>query len=158
MLTTEKKKEFPAAFLAGLLVVAGLVSILFLLSRDTGPAAPPPARLPMAEADRPYAAKITFSGIRMARATNMLNHEITYISGIMQNTGDRTVASVEVAVEFRNSMDQVVLREFQRPLGWGQPAPLGPGQTREFTFTFESVPADWNIQYPKFVVTGLTLQ
>jgi len=158
MLTTEKKNEFPAAFLAGILVVSGLVAVMFLLSRDTGPAAPPPERLPIADADRTYAAKISFANIRMARATNMLNHEITYISGVMQNTGDRTIANLEVAVEFRNSMDQVVLREFQRPLGWSQPAPLPPGQSREFTFTFESVPADWNVQYPRFTVTGLTLQ
>lgn len=154
----EEKSGFPLAFLAGAAIVLLLLGGVYLLTRPAssgGSQAPP--RLPMGALEQAYAHNIRFLDLKMSRAANFLNQEITFLFGVVANDGDRSIRDMEVTVEFRDQLNQVVLRETHRPLV-ARAAPLPPGQRREFELTFEHVPIDWNRQYPTIRVKGLVLE
>lgn len=146
------------AFLAGAGVVLLLLGGLYLLTRTASSGgSQAPRRLPISAAEQAYAEEIHFLDLKMSRATNFLNQEVTFLFGVVSNDGKRTIRDMEVSVEFRDLLNQVVLREIHRPLG-PRAAPLLPGQRREFDLTFEHVPVDWNRRYPTIRVTGLLLE
>jgi hypothetical protein len=93
----------------------------------------------------------------MARATNFLKQEFTYVAGTISNDGVQTIRAMEVAVEFRDDLNQVVLRETEVLIP-PNAEPLPAGQRRPFQITLEHIPAEWNQQYPSINVTGLTLE
>jgi len=37
-------------------------------------------------------------------------------------------------------------------------APLGPGQSRTFRLTFESISAQWNRQYPEIKISDVSVK
>ena len=162
-MSTEEKSRFPAALVAGVVVVGLVVGTLYILTRPTsvreGARAYTEPRLPMGNAEKLYAERIHISDVQLSRATNMLNQEFTYVSGIFVNNGTRVIRDVTLVVEFRDQFEQVVLRETQRPFGSRSRAgdPLPAGQRRAFQLTFEHVPADWNRKYPDVRVNGLVL-
>jgi hypothetical protein len=136
-----------------LLVVGG---VYLAVTRFQTPI-PAEQHLTLSEADRGVAEKIRFGNFHLSRATNMLGHVLTYVAGSVTNESARMVKDIEVRVEFRDTLNQVVLRESIRL--WGKnPAPLAAGATRDFQLTFEHVPADWNLRPPDIRVTGLLLE
>ncbi len=156
----EEKREFPWHFVAGgiatVLIVGGLV--LFPGGRSSGPEVQ--QQLPFGEPEKAYAERIAFSDIKMSRASNLLDQEITFVHGVLENRGARVIRDIEITIEFRDLMNQVVLRETLRPFGPSGPArtPLQAGRGREFHLNLESVPPDWNRKYPTIRVTGLLLE
>jgi hypothetical protein len=154
----EDRSRLPVAFAAGAGVVLLLLGGLLLVTRTMKfhqPAAN--ARMPFASAEQAYSGHIHFMNIQLAKASNMLNQEFTYVSGVISNDGGRTIRGLEVTLEFRDPFDQVVLRETQRLIG-ARAAPLGGGARRDFQITLEHVPAEWDQQYPAIHVTGLVLE
>ena len=154
----QEGRRFPLAFVLSAVLVAAIVGGLLLMSRSgrsSGQTAV--VKLPFGPAERAYAARIQLGGMEMSRAANLLNQEITYLSGVAQNQGERSVGELEVTIEFRDALNQVVLRETRRILG-SRAAPLGPGQGRAFQVSFDHVPADWNVQLPAVRITGLVLE
>lgn len=150
--------RFPVAFLAGVIVVFLVVAGVVLLTRT------PPSRgsavvekLPFGPAEQAYAERVHFKDIQMARATNFLNQEFTYVAGTVSNDGVQTIRQIEVTLEFHDPFNQVVLRETQRLIG-PRAQPLTGGQMRDFQIAFEHVPAEWDQQYPAIRVTGLVLE
>ncbi|HXN23901.1 MAG TPA: FxLYD domain-containing protein [Candidatus Dormibacteraeota bacterium] len=155
-MSAKSKSDFPVAFLVGAAIVALIIAGVFFLTRSAQPGRAGVAPLPMGPQEQSYAAKIRFTDFQMGRAQNLLNQESTYIGGTVVNDGDRVVRDIEVTVEFHDAMNQVVLRERRRLMGsYGAPQPAGA--SREFQFTFEHVPVDWNVQVPSIRVTGLLL-
>ncbi len=153
----EEKSGFPAAFLAGVGVVLLLLGGVFLLTRSTKPAASATEQhLPMTETEQAYARQIRFLDLKMSRAANFLNQEVTFVFGSVVNDGARAIREIEVTIEFRDPFNQVVLRDTRRVFG-PRVAPLAAGQRREFQLGFEHLPTDWNRQYPSIRVTGLLL-
>ena len=154
----EERRRFPLAFLLGLLIVGILFGGFVLLTRTmhshTQAAA---VKLPFGPAERAYAARIHFTDIQLARATNFLKQEFTYVAGTISNDGVQTIRAIEVAVEFRDDLNQVVLRETQVLIA-PNADPLPAGQRRDFQITLEHIPAEWNHQYPSINVTGLILE
>lgn len=154
----KEKRGFPLAFLLSAVIVAAIVGGLMLMSRASRPSGQAAhARLPFGAGEQAYAAKIRLGGLEMSRAANLLNQEVTYLSGVAQNQGERGVREIEVTIEFRDALNQVVLRETRSLLG-ARAAALGPGQSRTFQFSFDHVPADWNVQLPGLRVTGLAFE
>jgi hypothetical protein len=156
-MTEERKSSFPVAFAGGIVVVLIVFGAVFLYTETTRAPAPAEQHLSLTDETREYAQRIHFGELQMSRAKNMIGTELTYIAGVVRNEGDRTIKDFEATIEFRDSLEQVVLREIRRPLGKGA-APLGPGARREFQVTIEAVPSSWNQYYPQFRVTGLVLE
>lgn len=161
-MTEEKQSRFPAALVAGMLVVGLLVAALYWFTKPgpQGAAGSAEHHLALGEADKTYAEQIHISDLHMSRATNLVKQEFTYINGVMANDGPRKILDVEVVTEFRDQFNQIVLREIQRPFGTFTKAgpPLLAGEKREFQLTFEHVPQAWNQQYPVIRVSGLVLE
>jgi hypothetical protein len=156
---TAERRRFPVAFLAGAVVMALLFGGFYLLTRILGSHGPAIAvKLPFGPAEQAYAERIHFNDLHMSRSTNMLKQEFTYVSGTMSNDGDRTIRAMEVTVEFRDALNQVILRDSQFLIAPQVDPPLNDGLSREFQITLEHVPAEWNQEYPSIRVTGLMSQ
>lgn len=143
-------------FGASVVVLVGFAVYLLLVwvgIRPTQPLAP----LPMGATEQAYAGQIEFSGVQMSRAENFLGQEVTYLFCVVTNRGDRTVRQMEIAVEFRDAFQQVVLRDTRRVIG-PRASPLRPGVSRELQLSWEHIPAYWNHQYPSIRITGLLLE
>jgi hypothetical protein len=153
-----ERSRLAVLLIVGAVVVVLLAAGLILASRSLerrGPAAA--AKLPFGPAEQAYAEQIHFQDIEMSRATNFLNQEFTYVTGAISNDGTRTLAGLEITIEFHDSFNQVILRQTQRVIG---PAarPLPGGAQRAFQVTFEHIPSEWNQQYPSIRVTGLVFR
>lgn len=154
----DRKSDFPAAFLAGaviVLLIFGGIAALVHFSKPRGPA--PNEKIPFGAAEQAYAEHIHFTNIQMARAKNMLDQEFTYIAGTMSNDGTRAMDGLDVVIEFHDPFNQVILRDSERIIGSGT-GPVAAGMTRDFQITLEHIPVEWNQQYPTFRVTGLLLE
>jgi len=154
----EERNHFPVAFLAGVIVVFIIFGSVVLLLRTSHPGGPAVAeRLPYGPAEQAYSERIHFKGIQMARATNFLNQEFTYVGGTISNDGTRTIRQLEVTMEFHDPFNQVVLRESRQLIG-ANARPLNGGDVRDFQISLDHVPAEWDQQYPAIHVTGLVLE
>jgi hypothetical protein len=155
----ENRSGFPAAFAIGIVVVLLLFAGLLLLTRSTQThRAGAVEKLPFGAEEQSYAANIHFHDLELSRSSNLLNQEFTYATGKVSNDGSRALRGLEVAVDFHDPFNQVVLRETQR-LVEPTAMPLRPGQQRDFQITIERhIPSEWNQQYPSIRVTGLVLE
>jgi hypothetical protein len=157
MMPSEERSRFPAAFLAGLVIVTLLVGSAVLFSHLSSPRGVKAVKpLPMGPSEQAYAPQIHFLEPKMSRAANFLNQEVTFVLGAIENGGNRRVRRIEVTLEFHDPFNQVVLRDAQRLIPQNA-APLAPGKQRDFQIGYESLPAQWNNVYPSIRVTGLDL-
>ena len=119
----------------------------------------------MAPAD-PYAASLPISGLQMSEATSFSGAKVTYIDGQIANNGNRTLTAVTLQIGFHSDLGQYALRvalplsliRTRQPYVDTEPvaaAPIEPGQTRDFRLIFDTVPPDWNVQYPEIRVISV---
>jgi len=155
----EQRNQFPLAFATGacivLLLAVGLaLATHFAARRATGAKS---QGLPFGPAEQAYAGSIHFDGLNLSRSSNLLNQEFTYVNATISNNGSRTLGGLDVAIEFYDPFNQLILRDTERLI---QPtsAPLGPGQQRDFQVTLEHVPPEWNQQAPVIRITGMILR
>jgi hypothetical protein len=140
-----------------MVIVLGLIALLSLSQHKTP--APPPA----------YLSSLQLSHLKMSAAENFVGASVTYLDGIISNTGDKTVIHSVVHVAFRNSLGEVAQAEDVplHVLQTGGPyldavdlltSPLAPGQSKPFRLTFEHVSSDWNQQYPELKIADVTVK
>ena len=154
----EERSRLPIAFGAGLVIVLILFGGLFLLTRrlhSNGPS--PEVKLPFGPVEQAYAERIRLTDMHMAKATNFLNQEFTYVAGTMTNDGVRDIKAMDVTIEFRDPFKQVILKDSEHLIG-PDTAALTAGQKGTFQVSVEHLPAEWNHEYPIISVTGLVLQ
>jgi hypothetical protein len=117
----------------------------------------------------PYAASLKLSDFKMSAAENFVGATVSYVDGTITNAGDKTVTHVTVEVKFKDDMGQLAQREDipMQVLKTDGPypeavdfkvSPLGPGQSKTFRLTFESISAQWNHQYPEIQVTDVAVK
>ena len=146
--------------LVGVVIVGVLVGLLLLAFRgEQKKPVEPPA----------YAANLKFSDLKASAAENFVGATVSYLDGVVTNTGDKTVIHAVVRITFKDDMGQVAQRE-ELPihvLRTGGPydeavdlnmSPLAPGQTKPFRLTFESISAQWNHEYPDLQVTEIRVK
>lgn len=144
------------AVLLGVLVLA---AIFFLGNPSQRPSAPKvPEKLPpLGSLEQQYSTRIGISDLRLSQFENFLGQTVTYVEGVLSNRGNRSLAAVELTFEFKDVLNQTVLRETVRVVG-RRTSPLGPGLARSFRVGFDHIPADWNRRPPEIRVTGLLLE
>ena len=144
-------------------VLGVVVGLVVLLHR---PAPVNPGGAGMAAAD-PYASNLVISNLQMSQAGNMAGGQNTYIDGQITNKGQETVTGITVQVGFTGFTGQLVgkpvmpltLIRTREPYVDTEPvrmAPILPGQTRDFRLILDSVPADWNQNYPEVRIISVT--
>ena len=138
-------------------VIAIAVIFAFLLRSQPKAASGPP----------PYAASLKLSDFKMSAAENFVGATVSYVDGTITNTGGKTVTHVIVEVQFKDDLGQLAQREdipmqvlkttgpYPEAVDFSV-SPLGPGQSKTFRLTFESISAQWNHQYPEILVTDVT--
>jgi hypothetical protein len=154
----EDRSRLPVAFAAGAVVVLLMLGGLLVVTRSIKSHEPAAgASMPFGATEQAYAARIHFTDIQLAKATNMLNQEFTYVAGVISNDGVRNIRGLDVTLEFWDPFNQIVLRDTEHLIPTsGQP--LAGGARRDFQITFEHVPSEWNQQHPAIQVIGLILE
>ena len=154
----EERSRFPAAFVAGLVVIGIIAGIVVLLTHFIKtPAQTVDAPLPFGAAEQAYAPQIHFQDLRLSQSNNLLNQQFTYVAGIVSNDGPRPIAAIEVLVEFHDQFKQVILKDTLRPIRRSDP-PLKATEQREFNLAIDQgLPSTWDQQYPSIRITGLVL-
>lgn len=108
----------------------------------------------------PYASNLAVSDLKMSEASNFAGGKVTYLDGQIADNGSQSLTGITVQVVFRDSLNQIALRETmpltlirtREPYVDTEPvsaAPIKPGDHREFRLIFDNVPADWNQQFPE---------
>ena len=146
--------------LVGMVLVIVIVGIIALFSRgqSKGSAAP-----------HPYAANLKISDLKMSAAENFVGATVTYLDGMVTNTGDKIVTHVAVHVVFKDSLGQIAQAEDVplHVLQTGGPypdavdlstSPLAPSQSKPFRLTFEHVTEEWNHEFPDLRVMDVSLK
>jgi hypothetical protein len=155
----ENGTGFPAAFAAGLVLVLIVAACVVLVSRHSKSSQPVAhsAKLPFGPAEQAYAPNIQFDNIKLARATNLLGEEFTYVDVSLKNSGTQSIHGLSISLEFYDPFKQVVLRDTETLIGAADPS-LDPGKQRDLRITLGQVPPEWNHETPVFRVTGLVLK
>jgi hypothetical protein len=141
-------------------VVIGIAIIFaFLLRSQPKTASGPP----------PYAPSLKLSDFKMSAAENFVGATVSYVDGTITNSGSKTVTHMVVEVTFKDDIGQLAQREnipmqvlkttgpYPEAVDFSV-APLGPGQSKTFRLTFESISAQWNHQYPDIQVTDVVVK
>jgi hypothetical protein len=116
-----------------------------------------------------YAAKLKLSDLKMSAAENFVGATVSYVDGMVANSGDKTVVHVVVEVDFKDDMGQLAQRDniplqVLKTTGPYPEAvdfsvlPLGPGQSTTFRLTFESISAQWNHSYPDIQIADVVVK
>lgn len=157
----ESQRNVSVPLIVAILLGAGLLAgILFLGNPSARRVATSkvPAKLPrLGPAEKQYVPQIEIRDVGLSQFENFLSQTVTYVEGGMMNRGNRSIAAIELTFEFKDVLNQTVLRETVRVIG-PRTSPLGPGLARPFRVGFDNVPADWNHRTPEIQVTGLQLQ
>jgi hypothetical protein len=158
----EARRQFPLALLAGAAIVIVVIGGVALMSKTVHVAAPV-AQAPMAfgAAEQAYAPQIHYSNIQLAKSSNLLDQQFTYINGTVSNDGDRTINRLAMTVTFYDDLanKEAALSDAETIIGdSATDQPLPPHQQRTFSVTIEKYPETWNQQMPSFKTTGLVLQ
>ena len=151
-------RRSPMVLIIGAVAMILLIGVLYFASRYApAPIQAPELPLAMGPAETEYISHIEFLEPQVARATNFLNQEVTFVFGTVKNNGPRAIRQIEVTLEFHDVFHQVVLRDKER-LFSPDAIPLESYHTRDFQLTYEHIPVQWNQAYPALRITGLNLQ
>src|SRR6266496_477154 len=155
----EERDTSKRTILIAIAVVAAIAGIIALILREKprSVAAPPP-----------HAADLKFSDLKMSQAQNFVGASVTYVDGMLVNTGDKTVMHAVVRVTFQDPYGQVAQIENVpiRLLQTSGPypdtvdlasSPLAPGQSKMFRLTFEHLSEQWNQAYPDLRIIDVSL-
>jgi hypothetical protein len=152
---SEDKRSTGKSRFVVLAVSSGFVLLAFFLWWSSGkriqPAATGSQDIQGPE-ERAYVSNVGVDHIEISRAENFLHQEVTTISGEISNGGNRSVASVELTIEFYDELNQIAQRETRSLFGPPGP-PIAPGDHREFEVSFEHISTSWNMRQPVIKVT-----
>ena len=157
----ESKRNVSVPLIVAVLLGAGLLAGILFLGNPSArrPATTKvPAKLPpLGPAEKQYVSQLEIRDVGLSQFENFLSQTVTYVEGRLMNRGKRSIAALEFTFEFKDVLNQTVLRETVRVIG-PRTSPLGPGLARPFRVGFDNVPADWNRRAPEIRVTGLLLE
>jgi hypothetical protein len=146
------------AIAVAVVIAVAVIAALLLRSQPKSASGPPP-----------YAASLKLSDFKMSAAENFVGATVSYVDGTVTNAGDKTVTHAMVEVKFKDDLGQIAQREeiplqvlkttgpYPEAVDFSV-SPLGPGQSKTFRLTFESISAQWNHQYPEIQVTDVAVK
>jgi len=142
------KRRFPAV----------LALLLLWAAASCGDPNAPPADPETAAREEAYRDQVTLSGLGLSKGENFLGDEVFYVEGSLTNGGEGTIRNVELTFFFKDSLDQVVLKEARTALEYRGERGIAPQQVAEFQVAFENLPRDWNYVVPEVQVSGIGLR
>ena len=153
--TREEKHGMPSGVIAGVVfVVAVLAGLYLVIQQQSQPEVPPP---PPSQEAEDYLAKLGVTDLRLSAEENFLRQQVTYLDGLLSNQGGRTILQLKLRLYFRDTLNQVILREDHDVIRAGS-APLAGGESREFRLLFDHIPVSWNRQVPQFQLVAMEFE
>ena len=150
---SKNKTAIPIPVLAGVIFLAVVLAVLFLLSgRQQAPEPPQP----LTEDALAYSAQVLLTDLRMSAEANFLGQEVVYLDGKVTNHGSKTVRQLVVRLFFYDVLSQVVLKEDHEVLR-STSAPLAPGEARDFQLRMDRLPLSWNRGAPQWQLISLEI-
>lgn len=134
-------------------IVAGVLAWVLLVPSKKSPVNSATVNGSMSPTEQAYLPNIKLANITLSRAENFIHQEVTIVNGDVYNTGDQAVFALRLTIEFRDEMNQIVLRETRAILS----APLAIAEHRAFEISFDHVPSSWNMRQPEIRVAYLQL-
>jgi len=146
------------AIAVAVVMVIAVILALLLRSQPKSASGPPA-----------YAKSLKLSDFKMSAAENFVGATVSYVDGTVTNSGNKTVTHVMVEVNFKDDLGQLAQRDaiplqvlkttgpYPEAVDFSV-SPLGPGQSKTFRLTFESISAQWNHQYPDIQVTDVAVK
>jgi hypothetical protein len=152
-------KSASKRIIIALAVLVGLAAFYFSRStiRPASIAAPSESVAALGPEERAYTATVAVDHLAVSRAENFLHQEVTTISGDIINGGNRSLASVELTIEFSDELNQIAQRETRALFGPPGP-PISPGDHREFEISFDHISSSWNMRQPVVKVSALQFE
>ena len=129
-----------------------ILACLRLWERSTVGGAVSPAQ---AEA---YKSQLELSHVGLAKGENYLGHKVFYVEGVVRNNGTRVVQRVELLFLFKDSLNQVVLKEARKAVDYKGSKGLEPQKSTNFQVAFERLPKDWNYVVPDVQINSINLK
>jgi hypothetical protein len=105
-----------------------------------------------------YRSRIEISRIGLAKGENYLGDEVFYVEGSLKNNGEQLVQRIELTFVFRDSLNQVVLKESRKAVEYKGTRGLEPQKSTRFQVAFDHLPKDWNHVVPEVEVSQVTLK
>ncbi len=164
----DREPRSPLPWVVSLVVAVLIVAIgAFVAFHHPAPPANP-GGAGLAPPD-PYAASLPIAHLQMSQAGSVAGAQSTYIDGQITNNGQKTVTAITVQVAFHGFANPIAKKETlpltlirtRQPYVDTQPvsaAPIHPGETRDFRLIFDSLPQDWNQNYPEIRIIAVTAQ
>jgi hypothetical protein len=160
----DREPRSPLPWIVAGIAVLGVIVGLIVMGRQGPSSNPGGAGL---AAPDPYAVNLPIANVQMSRAGSMSGGQTTYIDGQISNKGQETVTGITIQVAFHGFTEPIAqktttplmlvrTREPEVDLQPVSAAPILPGQTREFRMIFDSVPQDWNQNYPEIRIIHVT--
>ena len=143
----------PVAIVIGLVLLAGAAGFWYLNRAAQRPPAPLP---PLTGDARQYIrdGHLPISEVAMEAHESYLKQQVVEITGKISNTGNRVIDTAEIYCVFKDSYDQVVLRQrvsiVSKKMGG-----LAPGETKPFRLPFDTIPEGWNQALPQIVIARI---
>jgi|HubBroStandDraft_2_1064218.scaffolds.fasta_scaffold960346_1 hypothetical protein len=158
----EQRKPLPLNLLLGALVVVGIaVSFWFAFRGPAGSSSrsvQSGVSVPMSQAKQMYGIRIEIENMAIRREENFLHQEVTILDAdVINAAGQQSIIGLTFTFEFFDDLHQVVLRETRSVLA-SPSAPLGPGQRRSISASFDRVPSSWDRQQPSMRVAYLQIE
>ncbi len=147
-----KQNRSLAPFVVGFVAVLIAIAAFVYFSRPPKPLAEQAAAGPEAKAYLPH---LVLSDVKMQASENFMRQQIIEVTGNIQNTGPRTLKSIDVYCLFYAVDGREIHRE-RLPVINAKAPPLKPGETRAFRLPFDAVPDGWNQTLPKMVIAQIT--
>jgi hypothetical protein len=105
-----------------------------------------------------YKSQLELSHVGLAKGENYLGNEVFYVEGVVKNNGSRAIQRVELLFLFKDSLNQVVLREARKAVDYKGGKGLEPQKSTNFQVAFERLPKDWNYVVPDVQVSNLNFK
>ena len=152
---TEKTKASipPVAIVIGLVLVLGAAGFWYL--NRASQRAPAPLA-PLTGDARQYVrdGHLPISEVSMEAHESYLHQQVVEITGKIGNTGNRVIDTAEIYCVFKDSYDQVVLRQ-RVSIVTKKMGGLSPGEIKSFRLPFDTIPESWNQALPQIVIARI---
>lgn len=108
--------------------------------------------------DPAYRAKVEISSLGLAKGESYLGDSVHFVEGQIKNNGERIIQRVDLTFIFRDSLNQVVLKESRHALDYRTSKGLDPQKSAKFQVGFDHLPKDWNYMMPAVEISGVVLR
>src|SRR5436309_164911 len=102
-----------------------------------------------------YKSRIVLSEIGLAKGENYLGQIVYYVEGSAKNEGKRVVQRIDLTFLFKDSLNQVVLKETRKAVDYKNKKGLESQKAINFQVGFDRLPRDWDHRIPEVQLTNV---